>query len=247
MPENTGYVIRARISYPQFGAGSGSKGVNYLIETTYMQGKRMRSEVGDGIIIVDTARKRVLIISRKQREYAVTTFDELRKTAQQRRKALEERINALQAQLKNATPQQRQQMQRILFMFMLVNQRFRKVNVKVAGTSTVAGYKCQKYEVYGDNQLAAELWFCPRIKPALSGRELIDIVLTLTIMPACVKQIYDAVYDKAVGLPMKQVLYRPIRMARVVTKVEKRKLPEELFRAPKGFKKVPLNRVLSSF
>lgn len=237
-----GYVIHAVISR---GSEEG-KEAKPTSEVTYISGERLRYEVGDVVVIVNTKSDEVVVASRSRREYAVVNLERLRRFAENMRKALNEQLERLEERMKEAKPEEKQKLMQALAMLTFVNQRFNSVVVKEGGTDKIAGYKCKHFQVFGDGSLVGEFWFCDALKVAVDVNKLMDVAFALTPVPMMVRQVYEAVMKKAVGLPMKQELYKPVRIRRTVTSVEVKPVRESLFAPPKDYKKVEFEKAVSS-
>ncbi|MFA4015098.1 MAG: hypothetical protein RUDDFDWM_000171 [Candidatus Fervidibacterota bacterium] len=233
------YVVHAVVTR----GGKEEKPTN---EVTYFKNEKLRYELGNIVIIADTKRNEVMLISNSRREYTVVKIERLQQLADGWRKKLEEQLKALEEQMKEAKPEEKQKMMQVLMMLSFLNQRFKSVSVEEGGVDKIAGYRSKRFCVHGDGKLVAELWFCDALKIGVDVNKLIDIVFSITPTPLMVRQVYEAVVKKASGLPMRQELYVPMRMSRRVTKVEKRTLPGSLFEPPKGFTKVDFEKLIQS-
>lgn|GEM_PF-1532734 len=237
-----GYVIHAEVS----GGSDGSKEVKPMSEVTYISGERLRYELRDVIVIANTKSGEVVIISQSRREYTVVNLERLLQLSENMRKALDEQLKKLEERMKEAKPEEKQKLMQALAMLAFMNQMFKSVVVKDGGMDRIAGYVCKRLQVFGDGSLVAELWFCEALKVAVDVNKLMSIAFALTPVPAMVRQIYEAVVGKAVGLPMRQELYKPVRMRRIVKKVEVKPLKESLFAPPKDYTKVDFEKVIPS-
>jgi hypothetical protein len=230
------YVVHAVIT-------RGGKEEKPSSEVSYFKGEKLRYELGDIVVVVNTKRNEAMLISNSRREYTVVKIERLQQLADGWRKKLEEQLKALEEQVKKAKPEEKQKMMQALMMLSFLNQRFKSVKVEEGGFDEIAGYKSKGFRVYGDGKLVAELWFCDSLKVGVDVNKLIDVAFSITLTPTMVRQVYEAVVKRANGLPMRQELYVPMRISRKVTKVEKRALPESLFEPPKGFTKVEFEKL----
>lgn len=236
-----GYVIHATVSSnPERG-----KEASVTPETTYISGKRLRYEIRDAVVIVDTKHDEVILVSNARRQYTIIKLERLRQISEGMRKMLEEQLKKLEEQMKDAKPEEKQKLTHALAMLIFINQRFKSVSVKDVGLERVAGYFCRRLQVFGDDKLAAEFWLCGGLKVEVDIDKLMDVALSMTVVPTMVRQMHEAVFGKARGVPLRQELYLPLRMSRKVTKVEVKRLRDELFAPPKGYEKVEFKQLES--
>ncbi|MCS7253260.1 MAG: DUF4412 domain-containing protein [Armatimonadota bacterium] len=235
-----GYVVHATIS----GGFEPGKEAKPVYEVTYISGEKLRYEFRDLVVIADTKRDEVTVISQSRREYAIVKLERLRQIAEGMRRALEEQLRKLEERMKEAKPEEKQKLIQLLAMLAFLNQRFKSVVVKEAGMDKIAGYMCKRFQALGDGDLVAEFWFCEALKVMVNIKELMDVAFALTPVPAMVRQVYEAITERVSGLPMRQELYKPVRITRTVTKVESKPLKESLFAPPKDYAKVDFEKFI---
>jgi len=202
-------------------------------DTTWFQKEKIRSEGGDHAHIMDFTARQVLWIDMKQRKYSSMTFDEfkqfMRESMRQANAAMEEmKRMGIQVPGQPAGPRG-------------------KVTVSKGLGATVAGYACDGYSVSVGGKLSEEIWVTRRIDLASEmgsrmKKEFEDMESEFKKMGAAFKPEAEApeymkIYES--GYPMR-VVDKASGYTHEVTKAERKDVPADVFREPKGYAKVPI-------
>lgn len=211
----------------------------------YVQDNKVRTGSGEHGVIYDVSAGTVTIFKPAQKQYWTGRPQDL---SQQMNRALDSRMEQM---LKQAPPEQRDKLRQ-----MMQKQMGRgpqgpaaKVEVKPTGKSQkIAGYLAKQYRVLVNGQPRQELWVgqVPGLGKDLDIAKLFGLVQQMKISgrPSW-RNSPQVAAVMAGGYPLKMVEMGGGPSSTTITKkVEKKSLPAELFRPPKGWTKVSFDQMM---
>jgi hypothetical protein len=224
---DAGWVIHSRTS------GSGSKAEQ---EVSYFQRDRVRTEASGGAHVMDFAARKIIMIDTGGKKYNVMTFEEFKKIVRESMKASRQAMDEMKRQ---GIPVPG-----------TASRPKGKVTVSRLSGATVAGYECDGYRVSAGGGPREDIWVTRKIDlmgeigPA-AWKEFEDLSREMKNMGMDSDE-YEgsAEYRKIMegGYPMKFV-DRGSGLVREVTLVEKKTISASLFEEPKGYEKVPHDKM----
>lgn len=208
-------------------------------ETNWFQRDKVRTEGGDYAHVLNYKERKFIGINKKEKKYSVMTFDEYRKKV----------LGAMKV-----TEQWQEDMKR-KGNFSPADAKKEKVTVKRLGGGTVAGYPCDGFRVTrGDAEgtiwSEEEFWITNKIDlssefgPA-AMKEFDDLSreqdrLGMGSWEDNLDPAYKKIFDS--GYTMKEVDKRG-NSTNEVTRAERKSIDDSLFREPKGYARVPFEKL----
>ena len=135
--------------------------------TTYLQGKRIRTESEGRIWVLDFQKGMLVTINPTDKTYTEMSLKDLKEAQKQAM----EWMSGLRAQMvekmKTMSPEDREAMQKKLDSMpegMFGEEKPAKITVKATGKKeTINGFACKEYEVYEDGDLTTQYWLAPSV------------------------------------------------------------------------------------
>jgi hypothetical protein len=205
-------------------------------EVSYFQRDKIREESGDQATVMDFAARTILMIDGREKTYSVMTFDEFKKMMREGMRKAREAMDEMKRQGISVPG--------------APSRAAGKITVAGIAGATVAGYPCDGYRVSAGETVTEEIWVTKQIDlsqelgPAV-WKEFEELTREAKKMGFDVEDSGDAAaYRKIMesGYPMKTV-DKQSGAVHEVTRAEKRELPASLFGEPKGYAKVPFDRM----
>ena len=226
-PAEAGWVFHSR------NTRSGGKAIK---EANYFERDRIRMETSGSAHVMDFVKRKIIMIDNKEKTYSVMTFDEFKKMMREGMRKAREAMDEMKRQ-------------GISIPHAPSPPAGKKAVTQIAG-ATIAGYACDGYRVSAGKTVTEEIWIAKTID------------LTKELGPAVRKEfeelsrdakkmgfdIDEEEYDPALrkimesGYPMRTV-DKQSGSVHEVTRVEKKTIEARLFEEPKGYKKVPYDRM----
>jgi hypothetical protein len=205
-------------------------------EVSYFQSDMVRMEASGSAHVMNFASRKIIMVDEKKKKYSVMTFDEwkkmMRDSMRQAREAMDE-------------------MKRQGFSFPGAPSPPKgKISVNRISGATIAGYACDGYRVSRGKTIAEEIWVTKKIDlskefgPGMQ-KEFEEISRDAKKMGFDTdEEEYVPALRKIMesGYPMKTV-DKQSGSVHEVTRVEKKAIAASLFEEPKGYEKVPFDRM----
>jgi hypothetical protein len=215
--------------------------------TTYIEGKRIRTETGGRVLVLDFDRGVLLTINPSDKTYSEMRLEDLREAQKQAMEWMKGLRAQMEEKMKTMPPESREAMQKKLQSLpegVFGEEKPAKVTVKATGKQeTVNGFDCKEYEVYEDGELATRYWLAPSVSTKAFDayqKELSEWLGGMGPLGANRLKEWDHVRDK--GFPIKVTRVKPIAgqfsLNREILRVEEKPLDEALFQPPKEYKRV---------
>lgn len=205
-------------------------------EVTYFQRNRIRTDVEGSTHVMDFAAKKILTVDNEKKQYSVMTFEEFRTMVREGMKAARQSMDEMKRRgipVPGATSGPKG-----------------KITVSRISGSTIAGYPCDGYRVSVGGTPREDVWVTKKIDlrgeidPA-AWKEFEDLSREMKKMGMELDEYEESPEYRNVmesGFPMKHVS-RDSNYVQEVTRVEKKEIPASLFEEPKGFERVPFDRM----
>ncbi|MEW5912790.1 MAG: DUF4412 domain-containing protein [Thermodesulfobacteriota bacterium] len=213
--------------------------------TVYVQSNKVRSGTGEHGVIYDLNTGLVTMLNPSRKVYWTGRPEELTKQMNQ---AFETQMEQM---LKQAPPEQREQMRQMMRQQMGRGPQEppEQVTVKSTGQSqTIAGYKAKQYLVSVNGQPRQELWVAtvPGLGRDLDMNKLFKLVHQMNVPGRQQWRSSPRVAAVLTGAyPLKLVdLGGGPGSVTVTKKIEQKRLPADLFQAPKGWRKVEFSQMM---
>src|SRR3972149_1747464 len=224
---DAGWVIHSRTS------GSGGKAEQ---EVSFFQRDRVRTEASGSVHVMDFAERKIITIDTGGKKYSVMTFEEFKKMVREGMKASRQAMDEMKRQ---GIPVPG-----------VPSRPKGKATVSRLSGATVAGYECDGYRVSVGGGPREDIWVTRKIDlrgemgPAVR-KEFDDLSREMKNMGMDSDEVEEsAEYRKIMedGYPMK-FADRGSGMVQEVTLVEKKTISASLFEEPKGYEKVPYDKM----
>lgn len=217
----------------------------------------------DEVTILDLNTGEMTQIDTKNKRFFVAKPEEIFKTTQD---AIAKAKAQMEEQLSKLPPEQRAKVEEMMKSHGIKQpgaSEPENLTLKAIGASEdIAGYKSQKFEVYGNGKLKEEIWTSKDVVPGneFDSKKMANYMKEMERMvskanPAKEEansdldeqtKIYNQIYET--GFPMRSVDYSSNGSASIeeVVSVTKADVPDKEFRPPAGFTKVTLQQMMSS-
>jgi hypothetical protein len=224
---DAGWVIHSRTS------GAGGKANQ---EVSYFQRDQVRTEASGSVQVMDFAARKILTIDTGGKKYSVMTFEEFKKMVREGMKASRQAMEEMKRQGISVPG--------------VPSRPKGKATVSRLSGATVAGYECDGYRVSVGGSPREDIWVTRKIDlggemgPAVR-KEFEDLSREMKNMGMDSGEVEEsAEYRKIMedGYPMKFV-DKGSGMVQEVTLVEKKTISASLFEEPKGYEKVPYDKM----
>ncbi len=214
--------------------------------TTYLQGKKIRTETAGRIWVLDFEKGLLITINPKTKTYTEMSLKDLKQAQKQAMEWMRGLRKQMEEQMKTMPPEQRKAMQQKLDSLpadLFGEQKSAKLTVKPTGKKEdVNGFSCEVYDVYEDGTLTTRYWLAPSVSTQAFDtyqKELSEWLGGMGPLGANRLREWEFIRDK--GFPIKVARVKPIAgkisFNREVLQVEEKSLSEDLFRPPKGYKR----------
>lgn len=215
--------------------------------TTYLQGKRIRTETEGHVWVLDFEKGLLMTINPTDKTYMEMSLKDLK----EKQKEAMEWMSGLRAQMeenmKTMSPESKAAMQKKLDALpagMFGEEAPAKITVKATGKKeTINGFACTEYEVYENGDLTTRYWLAPSVSTKAFDayqKELSEWLEGMGPLGANRLREWEHIRDQ--GFPIKVTQVKPsagkISFDREVLGVEEKSLDESLFQPPKDFKRI---------
>lgn len=212
------------------------------IEMTYVTADKMKIVLSDGEIVIFRLDKGLMWdIDSASKTYTETTFKEIKESAQQSMKDIEEALAKL-------PPKERKEMEQFLPQF----GASKKIEVKIEKTGEkrdVSNYKCELI-IAATDTTRSEMWVTEQIKYDKDAKKFFEAMSSIfSDIPSFqeMASMYQAL-TKIEGVPMETETIVTMgteshTSISIVSKVEQRKINDSEFELPAGLKKVVVEEV----
>lgn len=215
--------------------------------TTYMEGKKIRTEAEGHVWVLDFEKGVLLTINPVAKTYTEMSLKDLREAQKQAMEWMKNLRSQMEEKMKTMPPESREAMNKQLESLpegMFGEEKPAKITVKAAGKKeTLHGFACEVYEVYEDGELAARYWLAPSVSTDVFDayqKELSEWLKGMGPLGANRLREWEYVRDK--GFPIKVTRIKPIAgqlsFNREILRVEEKSLDDRLFRPPQDYEHV---------
>jgi hypothetical protein len=226
--------------------GLGPEGSQTRESTTYLQGKKIRTETEGRIWVLDFEKGLLVTINTAAKTYTEISLNDLREAQKQAMQWMETLRAQMEEKMKSMPPEQKAAMQKKLDYMpqgMLRDEKPAKITVKATGEKKkINGYSCEAYDVYEDGDPTTRYWLASSISTEdfdLYQKELSKWLEG--IGPIGVNRLQEWDHIQGKGFPIKVMRLKPITgkvaFNREILKIEEKSLSESLFQPPKDYKR----------
>jgi hypothetical protein len=214
--------------------------------TTYLQGKRIRTETEGHIWVLDFARRVLMTINPTDKTYTEISLKDLKEAQKQAMEWMSSLRAQMEEKMKTMPPESRAAMQKKLDSMpagMFEEEKPVKITVKATGKKeTINGFACKEYEVYEDGNLATQYWLAPSVSTKAFDEYQKELSEWLEGMgPLGANRLREWEYIRDHGFPIKVTRVKPsvgqVTFDREILGVEEKSLDEALFQPPKDYKR----------
>ena len=135
--------------------------------TTYLQGKRIRTETEGHIWVLDFEKGLLITINPTDKTYMEMSLKDLKETQKEAMEWMSRLRAQMEEQMKTMPPESKAAMQKKLDALpagMFGDEEPAKITVKATGKKeTINGFACTEYEVYEDGDLTTQYWLAPSV------------------------------------------------------------------------------------
>lgn len=245
---SAGMVLNERtqlVGGPQM-QGEAAGGTRTRESTTYLQGKKIRTETEDRVWVLDFDKGLLITIDPAAKTYSEMSLKDLKEAQKQAMQWMGTLRAQMEEKMKTMPPESREAMRKKLDSLpqaMLGEEKPAKISVKSTGEKkTVNGFACKAYEVYEDGDLMTRYWLAPSVSTAEFDeyqKELSKWLEGMGPLGANRLQEWEHVRDK--GFPIKVTRLKPdagkMSFNREILKLEEKSLSQNLFLPPKDYKR----------
>ena len=226
-PAEAGWVIHSRST------GFGGKAEK---EVSYFQRDVVRTDASGSAHVMNFASRKIIMVDKKKRKYSVMTFDEFKKVMRESMKASQQIMEEMK--------------QKGISLPGASSRPQGKVTVGPLPGATIAGYACDGYRVSVGGEPQQDIWVTRKIDlmkevgPAM-WKEFADLSRETKKMGYSSPDYEEAAEYRKIaegGYPMKTEA-QGSQFVQEVTRVEKKAIDAALFEEPKGYEKVPFDRM----
>ncbi len=214
--------------------------------TTYLQGKRIRTETEGHIWVLDFEKGMLLTINPTAKTYTEMSLKDLKEAQKQAMEWMSGLRAQMEEKMKKMPPESREAMQKKLDSLpagMFGEEKPAKITVKATGKKeTINGFACKEYEVYEDGDLTTRYWLAPSVSTKAFDAYQKELSEWLEGMgPLGANRLREWEYIRDKGFPIKVTRVKPIAgkvsFNREILRVEEKSLAEDLFQPPKDYKR----------
>ncbi len=214
--------------------------------TTYLQGKRIRTETEGRIWVLDFEKGMLITINPTNKTYTEMSLKDLKEAQKQAMEWMSGLRTQMEEKMKTMSPEARATMQKKLDALpegMFGEEKPGKITVKATGKKeTINGFACKEYEVYEDGDLTTQYWLAPSVSTKAFDAYQKELSEWLEGMgPLGANRLREWEYIRDHGFPIKvtRVKSSPGKVSfnREILGVEEKSLDEALFQPPKDYKR----------
>ncbi len=215
--------------------------------TTYLKGKKIRTETEGRIWVLDFDKDKLITINPADKTYTEMSLQDLKQAQKQAMEWMKSLRAQMEEKLKKMPPESREAMQKKLDSLpagMFGDEKPAKITVKATGKKEkINGFPCQEYEVYEDGELSTQYWLAPSVSTQAFDAYQKELSEWLEGMgPLGANRLKEWEYIRDKGFPIKVTRVKPlagkISFDREISKVEEKSLDASLFQPPEGYKRV---------
>lgn len=214
--------------------------------TTYLRGKRIRTESEGRVWVLDFERGVLITINPTDKTYTEMSLSDL-KEAQKRAMAWMKDLRAQMVEkMKTMSPEAKAAMQKKLDSIpagMFEEEKPVKITVKASGKKeAINSFACEEYEVYEDGDLATRYWLAPSVSTEAFDAYQKELSRWLEGMgPLAANRLREWEYIREHGFPIKVTRVKPsagkVSFDREILGAEEKSLDESIFLPPKDYKR----------
>lgn len=214
--------------------------------TTYLQGKRIRTETDGRIWVLDFEKGMLITINPTAKTYTEMSLKDLKEAQKQAMEWMSGLRAQMEEKMKTMSPEARAAMQEKLDSMpagMFGEEKPAKITVKATGKKeTINGFACKEYEVYEDGDLTTQYWLAPSVSTKAFDAYQKELSRWLEGMgPLGANRLREWDYIRDHGFPIKVTLVKPsvgkVSFDREILGVEEKSLDEAIFQPPKDYKR----------
>ncbi len=215
-------------------------------QSTFIQSNKVRFETTSSITILDLTEKHVTMIFSEHKAYWEGTTTEFKKSTLE---AFQSQVALALGYLPESERMYYQQKYDTIFNNLRGDSLSIKPKVKIMETDlfdSINSFYARQHEVYVDSILVEEIWVTQDINPYLDIeiKDMIEFTNQLNPMDNRNQMTQAEAYNQLMtkGMPVKSVEYQDgvVVNHTEVMKVSQNTFNDEIFRAPKGYRKVSL-------
>jgi hypothetical protein len=226
--------------------GQGAADTRTRESTTYLQGKKIRTETEGRIWVLDFDKGVLLTINPSAKTYTEMTLQDLKMAQKQAMEWMASLRAQMEEQMKTMPPEQQEVMRKKLESFpkgLSEEEKPAKITLKAtAERKEINGFACQAYDVFEDGERTTRFWLTSSVSTEAFDTYQEELNKWLEGMgPLGANRLREWVHIRGKGFPIKVERLRPIAgkvaFNREILKVEEKSLSESLFQPPKDFKR----------
>lgn len=214
--------------------------------TTYLQGKRIRTETEGHIWVLDFEKGMLITINPTAKTYTEMSLKDLKEAQKQAMEWMSGLRAQMEEKMKTMPPESKAAMQKKLDSIpaeMFGEEKPAKITVKATGKKeTINGFACNEYEVYEDGNLATQYWLAPSVSTKAFDEYQKELSEWLEGMgPLGANRLREWEHIRDHGFPIKVTRVKPIvgkvSFDREILGVEEKSLDDSIFQPPKDYKR----------
>ena len=214
--------------------------------TTYLQGKRIRTETEGRIWVLDFEKGMLITINPTDKTYTEMSLKDLKEAQKQAMEWMSDLRAQMEEKMKTMPPESKAAMQKKLDALpagMFGEEKPAKITVKATGKKeTINGFACKEYEVYEDGDLTTQYWLAPSVSTKAFDAYQKELSQWLEGMgPLGANRLREWEHIRDHGFPIKVTRVKPsagkVSFDREILGVEEKSLDESLFQPPKDYKR----------
>lgn len=212
--------------------------------TTYLQGKRIRTETEGRVWVLDFEKGMLITINPAAKTYTEMSLKDLKEAQKQAMEWMGGLRAQMEEKMKTMTPEAREAMQKKLDALpagTFGEKKPAKISVKATGKKeTINGFDCKEYEVYEDGNLTTQYWLASSVSTKAFDAYQKELSQWLEGMgPLGASRLREWEYIRDHGFPIKVTRVKPsvgeVSFDREILGVEEKSLDESIFQPPKDY------------
>lgn len=214
--------------------------------TTYLQGKRIRTETEGRIWVLDFEKGMLVTINADDKTYTEMSLKDLKEAQKQAMAWMSDLRAQMVEKMKTMSPEAKAAMQKKLDSIpagMFEEEKPVKITVKATGKKeTINSFACEEYEVYEDGDLTTRYWLAPSVSTEAFDTYQKELSQWLKGMgPLAVNRLREWEYIRGHGFPIKVTRVKQsvgnVSFDREILGAEEKSLDKSLFLPPKDYKR----------
>jgi hypothetical protein len=214
--------------------------------TTYLQGKRIRTETEGRIWVMDFEKGQLITINPTDKTYTELSLKDLKEAQKQAMEWMKSLRAQMEEKMKDMTPEARAAMQKKLDSLpagTFEGEEPGKITVKATGKKEkINGFACEEYQVYEDGNLTTQYWLAPSVSTKAFDAYQKELSKWLEGMgPLGADRLREWEHIRDHGFPIKVTQVNPtagkLSFDREILGVEEKSLDQALFQPPKDYKR----------